>query len=315
MSFKSRALVVLAAPESAYGVDPTPTAIANAIEILSPTLQPYNADEIPRDRSRPAAGFDPVLLAGKNVVLSGQIELSGSGTSGASIAAPAYGPILRACGLAETIVTTVGQERVEYAPVSAEEESVTAYIYRAGALHRMTGARGTWGLTLTERQLPVFTFSLTGLFETITAAPLPTNADWSAFVPAVEMSEANTQFTLGGFPAVMESLSFSANNTVILRDRANSREIQITDRGPTGQLAIQAPDPATQDYWATIDGETLVALQAVHGTTPGSRVQIDAPAVQLHQPSYSDSQGTVMLSANLRFNRQAGDDEILITVS
>ena len=64
MSFQSRARVVLAAMETTYGVDPTPTAQANAMEVLSPQLQPYNADEVPRDRSRPAAGFDPVLMAG-----------------------------------------------------------------------------------------------------------------------------------------------------------------------------------------------------------------------------------------------------------
>ena len=315
MSFKTRALVALAAMETTYGVDPTPTAVANAIEILQPQLQPFNADEIARERARPAAGFDPVLLAGRNVVLSGQVELSGSGSSGAGIAAPAYGPILRACGLAETLVTTVGQERVEYDPVSAEEESVTIYFFQAGARHRMTGARGTWGLQLSERQLPAFTFSITGLFETVTAAALPSDADWSGFVNAVEMSEPNTQFTLGGFAAVMESFTLAANNQVVLRDRANSREVQITDRGPTGQLQIQAPDPATQNYWSTISNETLVALQLIHGTQPGNRVQVDAPAVQIHAPSYADSQGTVMLSASLRFNRVAGDDEFKITVS
>ena len=76
----------------------------------------------------------------------------------------------------------------------------------------------------------------------------------------------------------------------------NSARVPRTDRQTVGSVVIEAPAIGTKDFFTLVDNETLVALQLVHGTVAGNIVQIDAPKVQLKNPTYSDSDGIAMLT-------------------
>lgn len=99
MSLLTRKRTILAKIESSYGVDPSPTGALNAILVKNITPTPQETNLVPRDLIRPYFGnFTqlPAAIYGKMAI---EVELAGSGTAGT---APAYGPLLRACGMSET---------------------------------------------------------------------------------------------------------------------------------------------------------------------------------------------------------------------
>ena len=82
-------------------------------------------------------------------------------------------------------------------------------------------------------------------------------------------------------------------------------------------LMIRRPPRSTLFPYTTLfrsKANTLGALQIVHGTVAGNIVQVDAPKVQLLEPSYGESQQLVTIAAGLRLTPDTGDDDIKITV-
>jgi len=102
---------LLAKIESTYGTDPAPTGAANAILLTGkPALTPIEAVNVQRGIIRPYFGNADVLPSSIYAKLDFEVEIAGSGTAGV---APAWGPLMRACGLSETItaaaITGTGQ--------------------------------------------------------------------------------------------------------------------------------------------------------------------------------------------------------------
>jgi len=100
MSLLNKRRVVLAKIESVYGTDPTPTGSANAMLVSNLDITPLDAKIVDRNVIRSFLGNADQLLSSASVGITFDIELAGSGTAGT---APAYGPILRAAGFAETL--------------------------------------------------------------------------------------------------------------------------------------------------------------------------------------------------------------------
>ena len=99
MALLSRRRILLAKIETTYGVDSSPVA-ANAMLIRNMDITPLDSEIVSRDLVRPYFGNYDQIIAAQKVGLSFEVELQSSGTAGV---APAYGPLLRACGLAETV--------------------------------------------------------------------------------------------------------------------------------------------------------------------------------------------------------------------
>ena len=85
--------------ETTYATDPVPTGAANAILVSDLELTPQDADFADRALIRPYLGRSEQLPAGIRAMVKAGVELQGSGTAGT---APGWGPLLRACGFAET---------------------------------------------------------------------------------------------------------------------------------------------------------------------------------------------------------------------
>lgn len=306
----TRRRTILAKIETSYGVDPTPTGAANAILVRNLNITPQNSEIVSRDLVRPYLGNSEQLQASTHVTLDFEVEMAGSGTAGT---APAYSPLLRACGLSETVSAGVS---VTYAPVSSGFESVTVYFNVDGTLHKVTGARGTVELNINARQIPVYKFSFTGIYNAPTAASLPT-VTYTAFqTPLVANNTNTTGFSFFSYSGVLESLNLNVGNTVNYRTLIGSESVIVTDRKATGTCQIEAPAVGTKDFFAAAltDG-SLGSLDVTHGTTGGNKVQIVSTRIDLQNPTYADNNGINML--NMPFvavPSTAGNDEFSIVV-
>jgi hypothetical protein len=305
MPLLGRKRVILAKIETTYGTDPTPTGAANAILVRNATLTPQDADFVDRDLVRPYLGRSEQLPAGIRAMLEFEVELQASGAAGT---APAWGPLMRACAHSETIVASTS---VTYAPISAAFESATLYFNVDGVLHKLTGARGTWSLGMKVKDIPTLKFSFTGIYNTVAdgAAPTPT---YTAFKTPLTVSNVNTTpFTLHSFAAVMSELSMDMSGVIVHRTLVGGAEaVLLTDREPQGSITIEATTVAQKDWWTIAKNATLGALSITHGTVAGSKVQFNAPNVQLTKPTYSEMDGIQMLQMGLNLiPGTAGNDE------
>lgn len=387
MPLLQRKRVILAKIESSYGVDPTPTGAANAILVRNLNVTPQDADLADRDLVRPYIGRSEQLPAAIRAMLDFEVEMAGAGTAGT---APGYGPLLRACGFAESLLAAAvtgtaqsggtntitlaaaGTSSVDgfyvgypiritsgtgsgqtsmitgytgsskqatvlqnwttppdatsvysidasaaYKPVSAAFDSVTIYFNVDGVLHKLTGARGTVSLSMKVKDIPVFKFQFTGLYNAVTdtAAPTPT---YTAFQTPLTVSNVNTApFSLHGFAAVMSDLQIDVTNQVVHRTLVGgSEQVLITDREPQGSITIEATTVAAKDWWTSAKNATLGALDVTHGTAGGNKVRIGSSRTQLTKPQYQDMDGIAMLQLGANFvPSTTGNDELLIAVA
>lgn len=308
--FKMRRRLVLAAIETNYGTDATPTAAANAIQVSTVEVTPLAGDDIRRELVRPYYGNSQLIAGEKHVELTLGVELAGSGTAGT---APAWGPLLRACGFAETV--TAGTD-VVYNPITDLEESLTCYIHRDGVLHKFTGGRGTVSFQLNVNGLPMMTFRFLGLLGQISNTALPTTADYSQFQTPLPVTNANTSpLTLHGVDVSFSEFSIDMAVDVgkhMVVGAASS--IQIRERAPAGTAVIEEPALSTLDLYTKARDASLGALQLTHGKTPGNIVEFSAPAIGNGSPTEQDLNGVQMLSVPLTINPVNGNDELVITV-
>lgn len=292
-----------------YGVDATPTGGSDAVLLQEAEITPMEAERIERPLIRPFFGARPFVLAGKRVLVRSSVDLAGAGAAGT---APAFGPLLRGCGMAQTIDAGVD---VEYDPVSSGFESGSGYWNADGTQHKMLGGRGTWGLELRANSFPRLTLELTGLFVAPTAVALPavTLTAWKDPRP-VGFVDTPT-FTIDGFAAVMESFSYTHGNAVSFRDLVGKREVSITSRTPSASVSIEAPALGTKNFFALAEAQTPVAVAAQQGTSAGHIAEFLMGQVQILNPRYRDSEGTLMLDMDLvPLPTSAGDDECLLRI-
>ena len=210
-----RNMALLAKTEVTYGTDPVPTGAANAILTKGLTIQPYNGARVSRDLDRSTFGAQSEINTGAFVTVSFGVELAGSGTAGT---APAWGPLIQACGFTETD----GASDVVYAPTNTALKSVTIYFYVDGQQHKVIGARGNFSLTLARGQIPTIQFTFTGKYTRPTAVANPA-LTLTAFQSPVAVTEANTPtWTLFGHSGNAESFQFDMGNQVVYRNVINS---------------------------------------------------------------------------------------------
>jgi hypothetical protein len=306
MPLLSRKRLILAKIESSYGTDPTPTGSANAILVRNLEITPLQAETVTRDLIRPYLGNSDQLLAQTRVEVTFEVELAGSGTAGT---APAYGPVLQACGLSQTIVATTS---VTYAPVSSSFSSVTLYFHNDGIRHKVTGCRGTFSLNAEVGQIPVIAFTMTGIYNAPTDETLPTPTYANQEAPLIFKNGNTSSFSIFSYSGCLQSLSFDIANEVVYRELVGcTKEVLITNRGPNGTAVIEAPLIATKDFFTIANGSSTGSITFLHGTTAGNRVTFTAPQSDIGSPTYSDQDGIQMLNLPyLAIPSSSGNDEL-----
>ena len=286
--FRKRTLLVKT--ESSYGTDPTPTGGANAILVRNLSIEPVQSDEVSRDLVRGYLGNSEILLSNTRVNLSCEVEMVGSGAAGTE---PAYAPLLKSCGLA---VTTVSSTSNTYAPVSASFGSSTIYCNYDGVRHKITGCRGTFSISCELNQIPVISFSMTGIYSAPTDTTAPT-CTYNATKPLLFKTGNTSAFSLFGYAGALQSWSFDMNNETVVRQLVGgTQEVMITDRNPSGTATVEAVALSAHNFFTDATGSSTGTNTFLHGTTAGNKVTVSCPQTDLGQPSYEDSDGVQMLS-------------------
>ena len=85
-------MVILAAIESTYGSDASPTGSANAILVRNPDLTPLNAQTTQRNTVRPTLGRELQIHYGVHVQLQFEVEIACRRVPASASLRPMYDP-------------------------------------------------------------------------------------------------------------------------------------------------------------------------------------------------------------------------------
>lgn len=311
-----RNTVLAAKIETSYGTDSTPTVGANALLISDVTINPLNAQNVPRNLIRPYMGGSENLVGPASVQCQFTVELQSSGTAGT---APAWGPLLRGCGMAETLTTAA---RAEYLPVSTSFESLSMYYWDDGLLHKIIGARGSFSLMAKVSERPVLQFQMVGLDAGVvaTAAGSATLTSWK--VPQVVTDAYTTDLVIGGTYTtgtvgggtsyVSTGLELALGASANFIPLVGQESVDITNRETTGKLLLDLTAAQEATFSTGVKANTLYTVGLTHGTAAGSIVVAWGTAAQFTNWSKGEIQGRRMIGYDLRFTPSTGNDEIRI---
>lgn len=299
--------------EVTYGTDAVPTAAANAILTRNFSASPLDNDKLERNLDKPSRGASPVAVTNQRSSFSFECELAGSGTAGT---APAWMELLEACGMSAPVLTATTKAEQKFAALGTNISSLTAYHYRGTERRKALGCRGDISaIDFTAGAYPFIGFNYIGLLPSLT--PFDTAAlgapDYTRWRAPLEVNTGNTDFTLGGFPAVMRSLKLQANADVKARRLVGADYIQRGNHKMSGKAVIEMPATATKNYYTSLMNNEEVALQIIHGTVEGNIVQLDAAYVQILDIKDGVEDDVAMLEIDLQFNVRAGQDDLIIT--
>jgi hypothetical protein len=317
-----RNTAILVKLETTYGQDALPSGAANALLVSNLSINVLNAQNVARDVIRPYLGNSEQLVGTRYKEAGFDVELVGSGTAGI---APAWGPLMRAIGFAETLTATT---RVDYTPVSTSFESVTIYWFDDGVLHKLLGARGTATLKMSVGEKPMLSFKFVGIDggDTALAAPSTTLDAWRVPQVVVDANSGDLTFgathAVGIAPALETGTTYPSEGITIdfgiqtpFQSLLGGESVPITDRKVTGAIKLELTAAQEVAMMADVKAATLTSLGLQHGTVVGDKVLVFMPAVQRTDPSKEDKNGNRMIGYKLNISPKTGNDEIRIVTS
>jgi len=202
---------------------------------------------------------------------------------------------------------------VGYLPRSTGFESSTIYFNNSGVLHKATGCRGSVSMNLEVGAIPVFNFTLTGIYNAPTDTALPSTTYSNQTTPVL-FKAGNTVAAsfLDYDTAAISSISMDMANEIVYRELVGAdKSVLLTNRTPSGTAVLEAPTMAQKDFFTIANADTTGKICFQHGTTAGNIVSVLAPVCDIGNPTYSDDQGIQML--NLPFvptPSATGNDEV-----
>ena len=314
MPLSWRKKLILAKIETIYGTDPVPTGLANAILTVDGKIEPMLGEDVSRELDTPWMGAQATIPTGLHAKMSFAVELEPSGTAGT---APGWGPLLRMCGMAQTIAAAVS---VTYNPVTDVHDSGTLYFNIDGRRYVLLGARGSVSLDITSEKVPRLMFEFQGLWTlpTDTAMPTPT---YTAFKKPLVASKANTPiFTLNAVSLLMKTLKFDLGNQVenrfLIGNQVGAASVIIVDRATTAEILVEAEPLATFNPYLLARDQTTVPLVVQHGLAAGRKVTLNIPALQMQRPdSPTEDQKRAMDPLKGVALPVAGNDEFTLVLT
>lgn len=302
---KTNKRAILVGLESSYkSGSATASEVLKAREI---NITPLAGSDIERKFIQSFYGNASSVAGEKHAIIDVELEFAGSGAAGS---APQYASLLKACGMAEKLVAT---KTATYTPVSEQEASLVIHAHADGNLHKVRGARGSFGITADVNTIPIIKFRCLGLIEPVTAVNIPTAAP-AAWELAQPINTRNTR-KLNVHGQVVSSFSkFGVDMAINVAHRqvVGNNDVVITDRKPTGNMTIEDPGVTTINYFDKSQAGSLGAVKFAHGVGAGNIIEINMPKCGLGSPSYSDSDGVQMLDMSYTPTPNQGNDEISI---
>jgi len=295
--------VILAEIESTYNTDPNPTG-AEAVAFSDVSWSNEGLRMAETGKVQQGLDTPQRIYAGRLQTITFAVCLKGSGTAGT---APEFGPLLRACGLGETIVASTS---VTYAPVSSAIESCTIYYYEDGVRHILTGCRGTFVIECTAGDVPRVRFTMTGH----TSNPTDNTAPTPTYDSTEPVGLVGIPFTVGGDSLVVTQFNMDAVNNVAFNPSLSASDgyadIQITGRDPGGSFDPETVLVATTPIIADFTGGVTQAISVGSiGATGGNIVDLDLPAAYYVEAAPSDREGVRAYEMAYKAAINTGNDE------
>ena len=279
--------VLLVKTEVTYGTDSVPTGAANGILAQQMTLSPMEGQDVARELERPMFGADATIPADLHAKLKFRVELAPSGTAGT---APAWGPLIRACGCAQTIVAATS---VTYNPITDAPESVTIHFHYDGIRHVLRGARGTFKLMVEASGIPYIEFEFWGLFAPATDVANPTPTLGAFRDPIIANSTNTPVFTIDSVAMTLRSFNFDAGSKVEPRFLIGSEGILITGREEKIEARVEARAMSVFNPYTRAQNAARMPIALQHGVTAGNRATLNVPLAQLQRPGGIEQQQNI----------------------
>lgn len=307
--------LVQAEIESTYGTDPTPAA-TDSVLVRNITHGADRLRMVRRGAIRTSLGELQQIYGGMLQAISFECEVKGSGAAGT---APEIAPLLRACGLLETVNAGVS---VVYAPRSSSIESCTIHYYEAGAgantqvRHILNGCRGNLELVYTAGDILLARFTMLGkraANPTDQTLPTPT---YDSTVPVAIRGMSTTIGAVSGL--VIQNYTLNLNNEVAVTDDVNDAEgfgqIFIGGRDPTIELNRHNELVATIAPWADLTAGTARAFATGNLGPVGNRVTLAAGQMHYRGLTKGDDNGVRTVASTFGLHETATtDDEFSLT--
>lgn len=309
MAKSMKQMLLLAKAQTAAGDPAEPTASANAILCRALAPEPITAEQVSRDLIRPYKGNSGKLVSGEHRKLTCEVELAGGGTAGE---APAWGPLLLACGFSETI--TAGTD-VQYALVGEGEPLLTLHGWLDGTLFKLTDAKGTVSFELNPKAIPVLKFEFIGAYSKPEEGAMPAGVDYSAFMQPKVVGKTNTPtLSIFGHSACTSAFSINLANQLAWRELINCAGAVSPDRQPTGSITMEFPKATTKDWTEIVRSGERGAANIVHGVDPGNIIELQMPNIQPGPFTLQDDAGVAMMTMPFDLVPVLGNDELTVIV-
>lgn len=309
-ALKWRNKIMLFKIETVYGTDPVPTAAVNGILATDVKLQPMEGTDVSRDLDLPYFGAQGTIPNELHAKLSFKVELAPSGTAGT---VPAWGPLLRACGVAQVINAGVS---VVYNPITDAHESGTFYLWIDSTRFALRGARGNAKFAVTAQGIPYIEFAFTGLFATPSDVARTTPVLTAFRKPAVASSTNTPTFTLNAVAMVMRSFMLDLKNSVENRFLIGAEAILITQREDMVETVVEAQPLASFNPFTLAAAQTTVPVSLIHGLGAGNITTLAIPAAQMQRPQgIENAQDIAEWPLSLQPLPVAGNDQWTLTLT
>ena len=287
--------------EATYGTNAAPSYATDVVYAENVSLQPAASETVERRVDIGRASHTVTHQVRRRAVLTMDIPMTTSGVAGTP---PAYGHILQACGMAETIVAG---ETVTYTPVDAEPASVTLIVRIDGMSQTIRGCRGTWTISGTIPGPLYMQVVLTGLYEDPTPGAVPVGMPTVTRGKVNMLSEPLTSVTLAAADLSATAFEIALGNAVNPTETASVREVRIVARDPSGTITTEA-DLAAVNHFAIASAETEQTLTITHGTG-ADRIVIGSAAAKLGEitPAEVNSATGLQIPLTMRSTTTAPD--------
>lgn len=313
-----RDTVVLAKIETTYGTDAVPAGATDALLVSDVTINPLVSQNVSRDLVRGYLGGSDQLVGPAYVEVSFSVEFVGSGTA---VTAPAWGKLLKACGMVETTQTA----SVDYTPDPTPTDSLSIYYYLSGQLHKLLGARGTFTLAAGVGERPLLKFRFVGKDGGLTAVTnaTPTLTAWKTPLVVTDTNSTDMLFGAltytaatgvisGGTPYTSKGLQFDMGNAVQFQPLVGLESVEVNGRECTAAVSLDLTAAQAVTWQAEVKANTATGLGFTHGTAAGYITAVHMPVVQRINPSVEDFNGNALHAYQLRVLPSAGNDEVRI---
>lgn len=266
--------VLVVGVESSYGTAATVNG-SNAILAQDMTVNMLESNAAERNNVTGFMGGQGSVTVSRKATASFGVEFAGSGEANTP---PAWGKLLRGCGMAEV----VGANDVTYTPVGSGFESLTLLYRLQKVQQRLLGSRGKFTLSLDAQTIPMMQFEFESLYEASTVeSAVMTGVDTSAFKTPIGVTKDGATVNFLGAVVQMKKLSINLGVEIQFGGYVGYESAEIVARKGTVSLGFRTSDAQLVAMLQNASINTEGVLDVVHGSGAGKTLGVNVPNLQV----------------------------------